>query len=158
MARPSAFLALLALAAVLSACDSAVEPPTSEIRVGGPYEATTFRLLDTDTGALHYDLLAAGSTFEMTLADDGTVTGRVFIPYQAFVESGTTDDVEGDFDVTFDGVYEPSDDAVTFDLRPGTFDDTFIDAKPWAILDDGRGLRFEDADEGGFTFEVVATR
>ena len=158
MARPSAFLALLVLAAILSACDSVVEPPTSEIRVGGPYEAATFRLLNAETGAHHYDLLAAGATYRMTLADDGTVTGRVFIPYEAFVESGTADDITGDFDVTFDGVYTESADAVTFDLRPGTFDDTFIDAKPWEIVEDGRGLRFEDDASDGLTFELVVTR
>ena len=93
----------------------------------------------------------------MTLADDGTVAGRVFIPYRAFVESGTTDDVDGDFDVAFDGTYERAGGAVTFDLRPGSFDDTFIDAEPWAVVDEGRGLRFED-EEDGLTFRVVVSR
>ena len=147
-------LALALLAFSLAACDTAGPTAVSGVEIGGPYTAASFRLLDATSGALHYDLSAAGATFEMDLAGDGTVSGDVFIPYQAFVESGTTDDIDGDFDVSFSGTYRATDRAVAFsDINA----DTFIDASPWEVLDGGRGLRFESTDDG-LTFELVVTR
>ena len=147
-------LALVLLALSLPACDTADPTAVSGVQVGGPYTAASFRLLDATSGALHYDLAAAGATFEMNLASDGTVSGDAFIPYRAFVESGTTDDIDGDFDVSFSGTYQATDRAVTFS---GIDADTFVDANPWEVLDGGRGLRFESTDDG-LTFELVVTR
>lgn len=144
---------LTILAVLLSACDTAGPEAVSDVQVEGTYSAASFRLLDASTGALRYDLMAAGSTFQMTLADDGTVAGAVFIPYRAFVESGTTDDIDDDFDVAFSGTYQATDKTLTFE----TDADTFVDVGDWEILDGGRGLRFEDS-EDGMTFELVVAR
>lgn len=145
---------LLVLVLSLAACDTAAPGPDS---LDGTYSATSFRLLDAATGEVHYDLLANGSSFEITLRDGSTMSGQAFIPYRAFVESGTTDDIDGDFDVAFDGTYRQSGDQVRFIMDPDAFVDTFVDAAPWTLVDDGRGLAFS-SDEDDLTFEITVVR
>src|SRR5206468_7494310 len=76
-------------AVVLLACGDDPFAPTVE-NMAGSYGATTFTTTNSGTTTNH---LAAGASFTLTLAADGTTTARLFVP-------GGAEGV-GDFDATW---------------------------------------------------------
>lgn len=111
---------------LLTGCDTA-EPDVET--VPGTYQTVTF-LADIEGEIV--DVMAAGGLIEMTLADDGTVSGRFLVP-----EALAGDDGEN---LTYDlaGTYTVVGDAVTFTQDA----DTFIRDVTWTF-DDG-ALRLAD--------------
>src|SRR5690606_7029297 len=107
---------LLTLVVVLG-CESegtGVEEPgqlTFE-EIVGTYAAV---VMTTTSGGTTVDQLALGATLDLVLHDDGTTTGRLFVPDGA--EEG------GDADMDLGGTFsfDASDGAVTFDHGADTF-------------------------------------
>jgi hypothetical protein len=100
----------LTLALVLASCgDDNSFSPTVE-NVAGSYSASSFTL-STTAGTV--DLLALGATVEVTLASDGTTTGRLFVPGGA--EGG------GDLDEDLTGTWTLAGSTVTFNQTADTF-------------------------------------
>lgn len=100
----------LGLAFALTACggDDPFSPTVETVT--GSYEASTFTL--TTTGGTT-NLLAAGSTVSVTLAADGSTSGRLFVPGGA--ENGE------DFDADLTGTWTLTGSTVTFDQSADTF-------------------------------------
>ena len=99
----------LSLVLALHGCgDDTSFSPTVE-NVAGTYSATVFTLTLAVTTV---DQLVLGSEVELTLAPDGTATGRLFMPGGG--EGG------GDLDVALTGTWTLSGGAVTFDQAPDT--------------------------------------
>jgi hypothetical protein len=100
----------LALALVLGACGGEdTFSPTAET-VAGSYTAAS---LTVSSSVGTTDLLASGSTVAITLAVDGTTSGRLFVPGGA--EDGS------DLDVDLDGTWTLSGATVTFNQTGDTF-------------------------------------
>jgi len=101
---------------VLAACggDDNGFSPTVE-NVSGSYTASVFTLTSpTGTGdSTTIDLLALDSSVDVTLAPDGTTSGRLFVPGAA--EGG------GDVDVDLTGTWTLSGNTVTFNQTGDTF-------------------------------------
>jgi hypothetical protein len=100
---------MLGLAFVLGACGGDSFSPTNET-VAGSYTGTTFT---TTSGAGTTDLLALGATVTVTLAGDGTTTGRLFVANGA--EGG------GDLDADLAGTWTLAGSTVTFSQTADTF-------------------------------------
>lgn len=83
--------------------------PTEET-VAGTYEASAFTVT---SGAGTTDLLAIGGTVDVTLAPDGTTSGRLFLP------GGEEDGSDLDQDLT--GTWTLADQTVTFEPTSDTF-------------------------------------
>jgi hypothetical protein len=93
----------LAVALLLSSCGSDNSfSPTVE-NVSGSYSATSFTAAST-AGTL--DLLALGASVHVTLAANGTTTGRLLVP--------GGDGAGGDLDQDLAGTWTLSGDTVTF--------------------------------------------
>jgi hypothetical protein len=108
--------------------------------VSGPYTATTFTVT---SAAGVTDLLAVGSTVTITLAADGTTSGRLFVPGGA--EDGS------DLDVDLVGAWTLTGSTVTFNQTA----DTFIrDAQFTA----GRNSLSSEATLSGSTIRLMLTK
>jgi hypothetical protein len=107
--RPVTFT--LAVVAATSACDDdPLEPvPITEESILGTYVATQ---LDVTVAGSTMDLLDEGAEITITLADDGTTSGRLFVP------EGNDDG--SDLDASLDGTFVFDDDADEVSLNPGT--------------------------------------
>lgn len=109
-----ALVTTLVLAPALVGCEAGVlEPePVERADLVGSYQATTFTSTVDDQTTDHLD---AGATLTLTLGDDGTTTGRLFVPGGA--EDG------GDLDAPLDGTwsFDADEDQVTFDHPADTF-------------------------------------
>jgi hypothetical protein len=100
----------LALVTALAACgDDDSFSPTVET-VAGSYAASTFTL-STSIGTIN--LLAGGATITVTLASDGSTTGRLFMP--------GADEDGSDLDEDLSGTWTLTGDTVTFDQSADTF-------------------------------------
>jgi hypothetical protein len=103
-------IAALTLAIVIGGCEGEdAFSPTVET-VAGSYSA---RSLTLSSAVGTTDLLALGSTVDVTLAVDGTTTGRLFVP--------GGDEDGGDLDVDLAGTWALSGTNVTFDQEGDTF-------------------------------------
>jgi hypothetical protein len=103
-------IAALTLAIVIGGCGGEdAFSPTVET-VAGSYGA---RSLTLSSAVGTTDLLALGSTVDVTLAVDGTTTGRLFVP--------GGDEDGGDLDVDLAGTWALSGTTVTFDQEGDTF-------------------------------------
>jgi len=100
--------AMLALALGLLACGGDNLAPTMDT-VAGTYTATTFTITSTTPPT---DALAAGVTVTLTLAPNGTTSGRLFVP-------GADDG--GDIDEDLTGTWSLSGRSVTFNQSANTF-------------------------------------
>ena len=101
-------LAVVAFTLAAVGCDNATEPTMAE--VVGTYEAVEFTAAaDGDTT----DQLARGATLEITLADDGSTVGSLFVPGGA--EDG------GDFQADLAGSWALDAGTVTFEQDADTF-------------------------------------
>jgi hypothetical protein len=104
---------VLALALV-SACsdDPAGLDEIAREEIVGAYAATTFTARSGNTTV---DLLSGGASLDVTLLEDGTTTGRLFVP--AALAGGTA------FDQSLVGTFEfdDSNNEVTFDHAADTF-------------------------------------
>jgi hypothetical protein len=78
--------------------------------VAGSYAASTFTL-STSIGTIN--LLAGGATITVTLASDGSTTGRLFMP--------GADEDGSDLDEDLSGTWTLTGDTVTFDQSADTF-------------------------------------
>ena len=108
--KPRAPRCLLVALMLLAGCggDDAFTP--TEESVAGTYQPTVFTV---NSGLGPTDLLAAGATVDLTLAPDGTTSGRLFIPGGA--EDG------GDLDEDLAGTWALSGETVTVDQAADTF-------------------------------------
>jgi hypothetical protein len=107
--QPTRRLATLALAVGLVACGTDSFTPT-EASVAGTYTASTFTVTSTTPPT---DLLALGMTLTLTLAPDGTTTGRLFLA------GGGDNGADIDEDLT--GTWTLSGHSVTFNQSANTF-------------------------------------
>ena len=100
----------LGITVVLAACggDDGFEPSVET--VAGSYAASTFTVT-TPAGAAN--LLATGALVSVTLAADGTKTGRLFVPNGA--------DDGSDLDEDLAGTWSLSGSTVTFNQGADTF-------------------------------------
>lgn len=98
----------LTLALVLGSCGDSFSPTVET--VAGSYTAISFTLTSS-VGTT--DLLALGSTVDITLAADGTTSGRLFVPGGA--EDGS------DLDVDLVGTWTLAGSTVTFNQTGDTF-------------------------------------
>ena len=105
-------LALLTLTLSPVACggDGGSSFSPSVDNVAGSYTALSFTIT---SGAGTTDLLAIGSTVTVTLAPDGTTTGRLFVPGGG--ENGA------DLDVDLTGTWTLSGSTVTFNQGADSF-------------------------------------
>lgn len=154
MPRPTAFLALLLLAAALTACDTTA-PPSAEGIAGASFEGTTLALRDAQTGDLVYDYLANGGEISVTFEDADRFTARLFIPREALIASGEVYDTESDVDETVTGTYRVESSAVTFE--DAGFSDTFFDDEGWTLIAGATSLRYTGGGED-MEVDVVLTR
>lgn len=126
-------------AALLASCGDDGFSPTVD-NVAGSYTASSFTVT-SPAGTV--DLLALGATVEVTLAPDGSSTGRLFVPGGA--EDGS------DLDEELTGTWSLSGSTVTFSQSA----DTFIrDAQFTA----GRDRLTAEGTFGGQTIRVVLTK
>lgn len=133
------FLAPAALA--LLACGGGTPFSPTVQTVAGSYHATT---LTATQGTSSSNLLLGGGSLALNLHEDGTTTGRLFVPGAG--ESGQ------DFDVDLAGTWTLTDNTVTFD-QPNS--DTFIRDMPFTA--EANRLRGEET-FGEFTIRVVLTK
>ena len=96
-------------AVVLLACGDDPFAPTVE-NMAGSYGATTFTTTNSGTTTNH---LAAGASFTLTLAADGTTTGRLFVP--------GGDEGGGDFDADLAGTWTLTGKTIEFAHTADTF-------------------------------------
>jgi hypothetical protein len=108
MLAPARWSTGFCLAAALACSDSPFEATIEN--VAGAYSAT--RLTTTESGVTT-NQLTHGATLDLTLAADGSTTGRLFIPGGA--EGG------GDFDEDLTGTWTLTGKSVTFDHAADTF-------------------------------------
>lgn len=151
MIRTISLLSLL----LLTACDSATGPATAEVSVGDTYSATTLQLSSLGDAPRSYDYLANGASFDMTFTTRTAFQSSLFVPREALVASGETDDVDRDIDQDYTGTYTQHDGALSF--TPDGFSDSFLTADGWTVSDDGRSIRYSDRD-GEMSIAVELTR
>ena len=101
--------ALAAALAIAMACKGDTFSPTTA-NVAGAYTATVFT---ATTGGVTTNLLGAGATLTVTLAEGGTVTGHLFVPGGA--EGG------GDLDADLAGTWTLTGSTVRFTQAADTF-------------------------------------
>ena len=113
-------MAVLATTAGLGACDDGgtVDVDPTVAIVAGSYTAEgnfgTIVFTTTTAGSPEVtDWLAQGGSLTMTLNEDGTTAGRLFVP--------GADEDGGDFDEDLTGTWSLSDGVVTFDQPADTF-------------------------------------
>ncbi len=165
MTRSPRPLALLVLAVALAACDTAEPAPTAEVTVGATYAVggdagadyggSVLAFRDAATGEATYNFLEAGAEILVTFVDERQFEAFLFVPYEALVASGETDDLDGDVRQEFAGTYTQSNGALT--LTPDEFVDTFFTDEGWTIDADGGAIRYQD-EEDGLVIDVVLTR
>jgi len=167
--RPLAALVLLALAASLSACDTTepeeaeVVPAQAEVTVGAVYAAdddaaydgSALALRDAETDEVTYDYLANGATIAVEFTSADRFEASLFVPYDALVASGQTEDADGDIRQEVTGSYAQVDGALTFTFD--TWVDSFFSDRGWAIDADGGAIRYQSA-EDRVVLDVVLAR
>ena len=102
-------LVVLGLTFAAGACGDDTFDPTNE-NVAGAYAAETFTITTTEGVE---DLLALGAEVTITLAADGTTTGRLFVP--------DGEEEGGDLERDLTGTWTLADGIVTFDHESDTF-------------------------------------
>jgi hypothetical protein len=100
----------LTLALALGSCGGEDTFSPTEESVAGSYSASVLTLTSS-VGTT--DLLALGSTVDITLAANGTTSGRLFVP--------GGDDNGGDLDVDLTGTWALSGSTVTFNQTGDSF-------------------------------------
>jgi hypothetical protein len=99
----------LSLSVALAGCGGDSFSPTVET-IAGAYTASTFTVTGSDGTT---DQLASGATVSVTLAEDGSTTGHVFVPGGA--EDG------GNFEADLAGTWSLAGTTVTFSQTADTF-------------------------------------
>lgn len=110
MPRLVARVVLTCLLATVAGCGDDAFSPTAE-SVAGSYSASEFTATSDELGT--FDLLAVGAEVTVTLAADGTTTGRLFVP------GGAEDNSDLDADLT--GTWTLDGSTVTFSQTADTF-------------------------------------
>lgn len=127
----------------LAACgDDGVAPPGGCEDIVCTFTAETFTLT---TDGVTTDLLERGSTLTITLREDGTTTGQLFVP--------DGDEDGSDLDANLDGTYSFDDDAdeVTFSQEA----DTFVRDVTFSVVSSNGRVRLEAERTDGSTTVVV---
>lgn len=103
---------ILVFGLALTAAACADDPLSPEERVAGEYTATT---LTVNQGGATFDALQTGARLDIILRENGTTTGRLFVPQG--------DEDGGDFEADLTGTFTVSEDGqrVTFDQAADTF-------------------------------------
>ena len=91
-------VAIALLAAALAACGDSSTAPTGRDQLVGTYTATSFK---TTIAGTTTDQLALGASVSLTLADDGTTSGDLFIPQQPGLPNDVDESLVGTW--TLDG-------------------------------------------------------
>jgi hypothetical protein len=125
-----------ALAVLLGACDSPTANPTVA-SASGEYQAST---LSFTQGGQTYDFLAAGAKLTMSLKQDGTTTGELFLP--------GVDEDGGDVREDLAGQWTLRADTVRFSQSA----DTFLRDVPFVVR---RGRLTAEYGSDGARIEVV---
>ena len=115
----------LAFVLVVGACDD----PEGPDPVGAHYTASTFV---NKSDVEDVDLLALGAMLDITLWEDGTTTGTLFVP--------DGDEGGNDFEASMAGTWRRNGNQVEFDQEA----DTFVRDLVWT--DDGFQLTAENGD------------
>lgn len=126
---------VLVLTAFALGCEDTAEPTPSVVE--GAYEAVAFTASMNGTVIDH---LAAGAELEITLAEDGTTTGLLFIP--------GADEGGGDLQADLAGSWTLDGGIVTFDQVA----DTFVRDMPFEYRD---GRLLGDATFSGVRVQVT---
>lgn len=100
------YLMVLPVMLLMGAC---CRWPVEPLQHSGLYKATTFILPAPADGP--DDILARGGFIELRLHEDGTTSGRQYIPY----EPGSA------HDVSLAGTYTISGESITFDMEGNTW-------------------------------------
>ena len=110
MARGARGVRALSLVLLLGSCGGEESFSPTVDNVSGSYSAQTFTVT---TGGSTTNLLALGSTVDLTLGADGTTTGRLFVP-----EGGEGGE---DLDVDLVGTWTLTGSTVAFEQAGDTF-------------------------------------
>jgi hypothetical protein len=139
--RQAVTLAALLSLAFLGACHS--DGGVSANPIAGSYTATRFDV--TPTGQPNIDVKGLGGTFAITIAENNTTSGLVFLPAAA----------TGDGDYRFDmaGTAVVTGGTVKFS-QPTT--DSFVRDLVWTV--NGRTLVVSNQQLNGAQFNIVLTR
>lgn len=144
--RRTGFIAgVLAVVAVLGACgDDGVGPGTiTREDITRSFSAET---LTTTTDGTTTDQLAEGVTLNLTLREEGTTAGRLFVP------GGDEDGVDLDADLAGTFSFDDSSDQVTFDQDA----DTFVRDMTFTAVRSNAAVQLEGEETfGGTTLRVV---
>lgn len=147
--RLSALLPAALLVIGLGACgdEDPLGPEDVEREdLAGTYEATTFTVTQQGVAV---NLLAVGADVEISLAADGTTSGRLFVP--------RGDEDGSDLDESLAGSYTFDEDtrAVVFDQAA----DTFLRDLTLTAVRTSRGITIEGSEDfGDGMVEIVLTR
>jgi hypothetical protein len=137
--RRSRRLAWLPVLLFLAACGSdATAPKLTVADVAGFYQATTFSI--TQDGSTT-DELAAGSTLIITLSDDGSTAGHLFVP--------GADEGGADFNTSLDGSWTLDGNTVHFTQT----EDSFVRDIPFPA--EGHTLRADATLPGGPALRIT---
>lgn len=131
------FVVLMALVSV--GCDGAEDEGPA-----GTYAATRF-VVEPDGEGDPLDVLAGGGSLTLTLRDDRTFSGALFVPASI---GGEPD--EGDLDEAFSGTYTIQGETVTF----STGTDVFVADATWTLRGDRLSTAFEFGDDGVIHVEL----
>lgn len=143
--RTGIIASVLAAVAVLGACgDNGVGPEgITREDITRSFSAETF---STTTDGTTIDRLAEGANFDLTLHEEGTTTGHLFVP--------GGDEDGGDLDVDLAGTFSFNDssDQVTFDQNA----DTFVRDMTFTAVRSNAAVQLEGEETfGGTTLRVV---
>src|SRR5688500_18915426 len=133
---PLALVALLA--AAFAACEVDGRGPVID-DVAGEYHAVDFRYHDGDEQS--GNMVDEGGDVDLTLHDDGTSSGSLFIPGEALIDLAGSWEIDGS-DVDIDGDANPYVSEISFEWRnDGTLraDESFFGRRVTMVLCRGPG-------------------
>lgn len=139
------FLAFVAIA-TLAACGDDKKPTENEenpnTSIAGTYTATVFQVTPSNSSMIN--MLAGGSTLTITIAENMSTTGSLFIP--GTIGGGS------DFNASMSGTAVRSGNSVTFQQTA----DSFVRDLTFAIS--GKTLQVTNQTAGGAAFTITLTR
>jgi hypothetical protein len=127
----------------LAACSDSTSPQES---VPGSYVAT--RLVVTDAGTAT-DALAAGATLQLTLDEDGTVSGSIHVP-----ASLADDETEQDNDLV--GTWALNEAGTEVDIEFTNQEDFVFEDEPWTVAESALTFSWSGGDSDAV--EVTLTK
>jgi hypothetical protein len=136
--------ALLVTLAMLAAC-SGLPTGHTNADIAGTYHATKLDVGNPNSAQNHVDYLLIGGSLNMTLNDDGTVTGQLNLPPSSLAPAVTAD---------LTGTYTITDPEVDFTIA----DTSFVSVLHWTIVLNRLEASGAFAPAPGTTVTVVVSR